>query len=157
LTASRIAARPKRRMRIWAPEGYAGIDFVTRRLHLVQQSDTLRQNGLHPEKMDTSARARLKDEVFGKHLEVLAVDGNRKWDQLTNELRHFIDCVKTGATPRVTGEDGRDALAIAERILASVRSHAWTADPAGPTGPTNMPPPAGKLFESGKSVVIGAA
>jgi len=157
LTASRIAARPKRRMRIWAPEGYAGIDFVTRRLHLVQQSDNLRQNGLHPEKMDVSARARLKDEVFGKHLEVLAVDGNRKWDQLTNELRHFVDCVKTGATPRVTGEDGRDALAIAELILTSVRSHAWNADPTGPTGPTNMPPPVGKLFESGKSVAIGAA
>jgi predicted dehydrogenase len=157
LTASRIAARPKRRMRIWAPEGYAGIDFVTRRLSLVQQSDHLRRDGLHPEKLDTAARARLKDEVFGKHLEVLAVDGNRKWDQLTNELRHFADCVKTGVTPRVTGEDGRDALAIAERILASVRSHAWNADPTGPTGPTNMPPPAGKLFESGGNVASGAA
>jgi predicted dehydrogenase len=152
LTASRIAARPKRRMRIWAPEGYAGIDFVTRRLSLVQQSDDLRRNGLHPERMDAAARGRLRDEVFGKHLEVLAVDGNRKWDQLTNELRHFIDCVKTGATPRVTGEDGRDALSIAERILTAVRTHSWTGDPTGPTGPTNMPAPAGRLFESGKDV-----
>lgn len=157
LTASRIAARPKRRMRIWAPEGYAGIDFVTRRLHMVQQSEELRRNGLHPEKLDPAGRARLKDEVFGKHLEVLAVDGNRKWDQLTNELRHFVDCVKTGATPRVTGEDGRDALAIAEQILLSVRSHSWTGDPAGPTGPTNMPTPAGRLFESGPRSVSGAA
>ena len=157
LTASRIAARPKRRMRIWAPEGYAGIDFVSRRLHLVQASDELRKNGLHPEKMDAAARARLKDEVFGKHLEVLAVDGNRKWDQLTNELRHFVDCVKAGTTPRVTGEDGRDALAIAERILAALRSHSWTGNPADPTGPTAMPAPAGKLFESGKDAATGAA
>jgi predicted dehydrogenase len=156
LTASRIAARPKRRMRIWAPEGYAGIDFVTRRLSLVQQSDELRRNGLHPERMDAAARARLKDEIFGRHLEVLGVDGNRKWDQLTNELRHFIDCVKTGATPRVTGEDGRDALAIAERILTAVRAHPWTGDPAGPTGPTDMPAPAGKLFEAAKAA-SGAA
>ena len=156
LTASRIAARPKRRMRIWAPEGYAGIDFVTRRLSLVQQSDDLREHGLYPEKMDPLSRARLKDDIFGKHLEVLGVDGNRKRDQLTNELRHFIDCVHSNSTPRVTGEDGRDALAIAERILASVRSHRWNAEAHGPTGPTNMPHPAGKLFESAKSI-SGAA
>ncbi len=156
LTASRIAARPKRRMRIWAPEGYAGIDFVTRRLSLVQQSDDLRAHGLRLDEMDNRAKAMLKDEVFGKHLEVLGVDGNRKWDQLTNELRHFVDCVRSGSTPRVTGEDGRDALAMAEQILASLRNHAWTNDPAGPRGPSNMPAPAGKLFESAKSV-SGAA
>jgi len=157
LTASRIAARPKRRMRIWAPEGYAGIDFVTRRLSLVQQSDDLRARGLQPDKMDPISRARLKDDIFGKHLEVLGVDGNRKWDQLTNELRHFVDCVRTGQTPRVTGEDGREALTIAERILASVRSHAWNGDSTGPTGPIHMPKPAGKLFESGARSISGAA
>ncbi len=157
LTASRIAARPKRRMRIWAPEGYAGIDFYTRKLSLVQQSDDLRTHGLHPEKLDTAARARLKDEVFGKHLEVLGVDGDRKWDQLTSELRHFVDCVKSNSTPRVTGEDGRDALSIAHRVLASVRAHQWNGAAGGPTGPTNMPTPAGKLFESGRKVNSGAA
>ncbi len=156
VTASRIAARPKRRMRIWAPEGYAGIDFYTRRLHLVQQSDSLRRHGLHPERLDAAARARLKDEVWGKHLEILGVDGDRKWDQLTSELRHFVDCVKSGATPRVTGEDGREALSIAERVLASLRAHTWNGEAGGPTGPTGMPPPAGKLFESAKSV-SGAA
>lgn len=157
VTASRIAARPKRRMRVWAPEGYAGIDFYTRRLSLVQQSDDLRQNGLHPERMDAAARARLKDEVFGKHLEVLGVDGDRKWDQLTSELRHFVDSVKNGTTPRVTGEDGREALSIAERVLASARAHQWCGTADGPTGPTNMPTPAGKLFESGKNINSGAA
>lgn len=151
LTASRIAVRPKRRLRIWAPEGYAGIDFVTRKLHLVQQSDELRRHGLRPEKMDAAAKGRIKDEVFGRYLEVRNVDGDRKWDQLTNELRHFVECVKHNRTPRVTGEDGRDALALAERILASVRSHQWTGMPDQFVGPMNMPAPAGKLFEQAKS------
>jgi len=145
ITASRIAARPKRRLRIWAPEGYAGIDFVTRKLTLVQQSDELRRSGL---RLDPASRARLNDEVFGRYLEVLSVDGNRKWDQLTNELRHFIDTVRTNDVPRVTGEHGRDALALAERILQSVRSHPWNMDPKGPTGANDMPKPLGKLFQS---------
>jgi len=147
LTASRIAARPKRRMRIWASEGYAGIDFVTRKLSLVQQSDDLRRNGLRIDRMDNGAKARLKDEVLGKHLEVLAVGTDRKWDQLTSELRHFVDCVKFGRTPRVTGEDGRDALALAERIQASLHAHRWNGDGTEFQGPNGMPIPRGKLFE----------
>jgi predicted dehydrogenase len=146
VTASRISPRPKRRLRVWAPEGYAGIDFVTRKLSLVQASGDLRRHGLRVDRMDPAARARLKDEVFGRHLQVLTVDGDRTGDQLTAELRHFVDCVRTGRTPRVTGEDGRDALALAERVLASVRAHQWEGRPDGPTGPNGMPRPAGWLF-----------
>jgi predicted dehydrogenase len=148
VTASRISARPKRRLRIWASEGYAGIDFVSRKLSLVQVSDQVRRHGLRVDKMDPAARSRLKDEVFGRHLEVLNVDGDRKGDQLTAELRHFLECVRTRRTPRVTGEDGRDALALAHRVLDAVRSHQWEGTPDGAVGPHTMPPPAGKLFPS---------
>jgi predicted dehydrogenase len=148
ITASRIAARPKRRLRVWASEGYAGIDFVSRKLYLVQQSDDIRRHGLRVDRLDPAAKSRLKDEVFGRHLEVLNVDGDRRGDQLTAELRHFVDCVRTGRTPRVTGEDGRDALALAERVLASLRAHQWEGRPDGATGPNRMPEPAGRLFQS---------
>ena len=149
ITASRISARPKRRLRIWAPEGYAGIDFVSRRVHFVQTSDEVRrQGGLRVERMDQSARNRLKDEVFGRHLEVLSIDGDRNGDQLTAELRHFVDCVKSGRAPRVPGEAGRDALALAHRVLDSLRSHQWEGHPDGAIGPNKMPKPEGKLFET---------
>jgi predicted dehydrogenase len=148
VTASRISARPKRRLRVWASEGYAGIDFVSRKLNLVQASDSVRRHGLRVERMAPAERARLKDEVYGRHLEVLNVDGDRKHDQLTAELRHFIDCVRTRRTPRVTGEDGRDALALAHRVLDAVRSHQWEGTPDGAVGPHHMPKPAGKLFEA---------
>lgn len=44
------------------------------------------------------------------------------------ELEHFIDCLRTGATPRVTAEDGYKALAIAIAALVS----AATGRPARP-------------------------
>ncbi len=146
VTASRISARPKRRLRVWAPEGYAGIDFVNRRLTLVQPGEEVRRVGIRPDQMDAAARARLKDEVFGRFLQVLNLDGDRKHDQLTSELKHFTDCVRTGRTPRVTGEDGRDALELAERVLAAVRAHQWDGRRDGPVGPNAMPTPAGYLF-----------
>jgi len=148
VTASRISARPKRRLRIWAPEGYAGIDFVSRKVHFVQVSDDVRRHGLRIDRMDASARARLKDEVFGRHLEVLGIDGDRNGDQLTSELRHFVDCVKFGRTPRVTGEAGRDALALAHRVLDALSNHQWEGIPNAHVGPNSMPKPAGKIFPS---------
>lgn len=146
VTASRISPKPKRRLRVWAPEGYAGIDFVNRKLTLVQAGEELRRFGLRVDRMDATTKARLKDEVFGRYLQVLHLDGDRKHDQLTGELRHFVDCVRTGRRPRVTGEDGRDALELAERVLTAVRSHQWEGRPDGPTGPAAMPRPAGWLF-----------
>ncbi|MDB5310890.1 MAG: yceM 2 [Gemmataceae bacterium] len=147
VTASRISPRPKRRLRVWAPEGYAGIDFVSRKLSLVQPGEEVRRYGLRVDKMDAAARGRLKDEVFGRHLQVLHLDGDRKGDQLTAELRHFVDCVRSGRRPRVTGEDGRDALELAERILSSVREHQWEGHPDGPVGAGEFPRPSGWLFQ----------
>ena len=151
VTASRITPMPKRRLRVWASEGYAGIDFVSRKLTLVQPSPEVRQFGLRVDRMDATSKARLKDDLFGRYMQVLSVNGDRKNDQLTAELREFIDCVKTGRTPRVTGEDGREALALAERVLSSVRQHAWEGHPDGAIGPNRMPRPAGWLFDTPRS------
>jgi len=148
VTASRISARPKRRLRIWAPEGYAGIDFVSRKVHFVQVSEEVRRHGLRLDHMDPQARERLKEEFFGRHLEVFGVDGDRNGDQLTAELRHFLDCVRSGRTPRVSGEAGRDALALAHRVLEALRQHQWEGHAEGAVGPNQMPAPIGKLFPS---------
>jgi len=147
VTASRISPKPKRRLRVWAPEGYAGIDFVSRKLTLVQVSEEVRRHGLNPNSMSNAERATLKDDLFGKHLEVLHVEADRSGDQLTAELRHFIDCVRHNRTPRVTGEDGRDALALAHRVLDAVSAHEWEGTPDGSVGPHCMPKPAGLLFD----------
>ena len=147
VTASRISPRPKRRLRIWAPEGYAGIDFVSRKLTLVQPGEEVRRYGLRVDKLDAAGKAKLKDDLFSRYLQVLHLDGDRKNDQLTSELKHFLDCVRTGRRPRVTGEDGRDALELAERVLAAVRAHQWEGRPDGPVGPGAMPKPSGWLFQ----------
>ncbi len=151
VTASRVAQSARRRLRAWAPEGYAGIDFVHKRLTLVQPSDQLRLHGLKVADLDPEARDTLRDELFRKHLESQELDCDRG-DQLTNELSHFVRCVRLGKKPRVTGEDGREALALAERILASVRTHAW--DGAGGTclGTGGLPGPLGKLFAPASAI-----
>jgi predicted dehydrogenase len=49
-----------------------------------------------------------------------------------HELQHFITCVRDGATPLVTGEDGRAVLEIIYAAYASARSGAKVALPFSP-------------------------
>ena len=100
--------------------------------------------------LDAAKKAALKDEIFGKHLETVELNCNRG-DQLTSELKHFIYCVKTQCRPRVTGEDGRNALALAERILESVRQHRWNGQKDDQAvGVEGFPAPLGSLFNAAR-------
>jgi predicted dehydrogenase len=120
VSACRASHLPSRQMHVWAAEGYAGLDFSSRKLTLMQPSEEVRRNGLDPRRLDPASLARLKDDLFGKHLQLTELDCNRG-DQLTRELQHFVQCVRTGMTPRVSAVDGRDAIALADRVLECVR------------------------------------
>jgi predicted dehydrogenase len=145
VTASRASATPRRRMRIWAPEGYASIDLARRRLSLIQPSAQLRQYGLDLEGMDPGSRAVFKQHMLGDHFQVLHLDRNQG-DQLTRELQAFIHCVRTGSAPRVPGEQAEEAMALADRVLTSLRAHEWNGHKSGPIGPLQLPAPLGSLF-----------
>jgi predicted dehydrogenase len=106
LTASRVNPAPLRRMQIWGAEGHACVDFARRQVTLAQ-----------PALLGPAAPP----------LQVLELDRNQG-DQLTRELQEFIHSVRTGTRPRVSGEEGRAALALADRILAGI-----AAQPAPPT------------------------
>jgi predicted dehydrogenase len=140
VTASRASPTPQRRMHVWAPEGYARVDFCRRRLTLVQPSARMRAYGL-----DAESLTRLKPDVFSRHLEVLDVDRS-EGDQLTRELQHFVKCVQTGTAPRVGGNEGRDAIALATRVLESMAAHRWEGGDDSPAGPLHLPMPRGPLF-----------
>jgi len=62
-------------------------------------------------------------------------------DALELELDDFVDSIRAGRQPRVTGQQAREAVALAERVLGALESHAWEGDPNGPVGPLAVPPP----------------
>ncbi|MCS7044900.1 MAG: Gfo/Idh/MocA family oxidoreductase [Gemmataceae bacterium] len=144
LTASRIHPIAQRTLQVWAPEGFADVDFTARRVTFTQPSAAVRRQGLDPARLDPEARAALRDDLFGKYLETAAFEAPAL-DQLTSELTHFIECLRTGATPRVTGAQARDAVALAERIRFALAHHAWDGQADSPKGPHELPTPVGTL------------
>jgi predicted dehydrogenase len=144
LLASRASAAASRIMQVWAAEGFAELDFAQRRLTLVQPSDEVRRRGLDPAQLDSASRARLREELFGRHLHRRVIDGKGQ-DQLTAELRHFVACVRCGSEPRVSATDARSAIALAAAIMHEIRVHAW-GGPSKGRGPHQLPAPFGTLF-----------
>jgi predicted dehydrogenase len=141
-SASRVHPASVRRMQAWGAEGFAAVDFAKRHVTLTQPAAHLR--GVRPP-ADAATLASYKAELFTRHVQTLDVDC-AGGDQLTAELRDFVQSVRTGAAPRVDGAAGRDAIALASLILDSLRHHCWEGDAAGPTGPRNVPAPLGTLF-----------
>jgi predicted dehydrogenase len=141
VTASRASPEPSRCMHVWGAEGYGRIDFQKRLLTLVQPSAHLRDHGL-----DAHSLGRIKEELFGRHLQTLQLNC-AGGDQLTAELAHFVQCVRQGTEPRVTGGDALNAIALADRILASIHHHRWEGNSGGPIGPHCLPLPCGPLFQ----------
>jgi predicted dehydrogenase len=148
VTASRASVSPVRRMHVWAPEGYARVDYAKKKLLMVQPSAELRRGEIDPRRLDPAALARFREEMFTRHLEFLELDCNAQPDQLTRELQEFVACVRTGAAPRVGGAEARAAIALAEKVLHSLRGHRWEGERHPDAGPAHIPAALGALFES---------
>jgi len=96
VTASRISMKMERKMRMFRPCSYISVDFQNKVLTKHKTGDKEMFPGV-PEIVS-------EESTF---------DGG---DALLEEIKHFIDCIKTGANPLVSGEAGRRALKTAIQI-----------------------------------------
>jgi predicted dehydrogenase len=125
LTASRASLSPMRRFRMFSSEGYISLDF-TKNYGLVIQKGPEWDSGraaLH--QMNPMMLAMQKDWVTTKVLKVSELDLAGGERPLQAELDSFLHAVREGTPPEVTGEDGRRALELAERIVAAIRAQRW--------------------------------
>jgi len=135
LSASRTSHEPQRAMHIYSRRGYAGIDFATRTATVVRPSAPIVRKELDPNTLSDEQKKNIQDHLFSDYLpvqEILPGEAN----PLLDEQRDFIHCIQTGETPRVTGEDGRDAVSAAEKILASIAEHQWDGKTQTPSIPS---------------------
>ena len=140
LNASRVSYQPARVMQIWSPLGFAAIDFATRAATLVRPCDAVSGRKFEVDGLPAADRAAIKDKLFQDYLPIEKMQADAS-DQITAELLDFADSIRTGRAPRVSGEQGREALAVAEQILSAVEQHAWDGQPQGRRGPHFLPAP----------------
>lgn len=130
LSASRVSYEAERRMRIFSTSGFASVDFAARTSTLVNVSPQLTAPGFDPAALSPEAKNLFKERLFSDVLPMRrlpAVDGNA----IAEELVDFVDSIRTGREPRVTGEQGLAALAVCEKIGERIARHAAREAAAG--------------------------
>jgi predicted dehydrogenase len=93
LTASRVTPDVTRKIRIFQDNAYIAMDYITQEVSIY----TKENGGIHHKKIDITRK-----------------------DSLKEELMDFVRCVRENKKPLVSGEEGRQALAIALQISKQI-------------------------------------
>jgi predicted dehydrogenase len=103
VSASRISLQKYRMIRVFQKDAYLSLDYAARHLKIYRKKGgTIRS---------------LAD------IEILKPKLSRA-EPLALELDHFLQCVRDGKTPLVSGKHDRDALELAREVLDNLRIHA---------------------------------
>jgi predicted dehydrogenase len=133
-TASRVSTETVRKLRFFEPRQYVSVDYARRDL-LVIGIDV----SIPPEIAAAIAAHKLDAAALAKLAATAAANGGpapgmsfkkpevAPGEPLRLEIESFLDAVRTRREPRVTARQGRNALALALEIQATMADHAQRA------------------------------
>jgi predicted dehydrogenase len=102
ITASRISFEDRRRIRVFQPDTYLTLDYASKEITLYHRIFSMENQ---------------RFQISAEQIEV------EPGDALEREIRAFVHSCLTRKTPVVTGEDGKNALAVAMRINEQIQAN----------------------------------
>ncbi|MFA7235380.1 MAG: Gfo/Idh/MocA family oxidoreductase [Phycisphaeraceae bacterium] len=122
LTASRLAMKTERKLRVFSESGYVSLDYASKSGTAIRRTGNIEQlleirNQL-ADGADLSA-LRYTDLVA---MEELTINDE---EPLRAELTNFIEAVKGDQKPEVDAEAGLAAVNLAEAVVTAIRNHEW--------------------------------
>ena len=119
LTASRVAAKAERALRIFQESSYLSIDTMAPRARLFRASEKFARGEVDVSRIAPSDLGDPREFLFKEliSLQELELSPERP---LQAELRAFADTVRSGGAPEVTGEEGLAAVRLAERVIEGI-------------------------------------
>jgi predicted dehydrogenase len=100
LVTSRVSARRERKIRFFQPDAYISVDYEARTIQIYRK--------------DPPPPGAQFPVISAEQIEL----GDA--DPLGDEVRSFVESVRTRATPAVTAEDGLRVMELSERIKAAM-------------------------------------
>ena len=107
LVTSRVAARRERKIRFFQPDAYISVDYEVRRIQIYRKSPA----------------------PPGSQFPMISAEqiDLGEADPLADEVRSFVESVKTRAKPAVSADDGLRVMELTERIKQVMETDAATA------------------------------
>jgi len=123
VTASRLALKTERKMRLFSPDAYVSIDFQKRDGILVRRAVNLAAMREAVAKIRSGEITDLSELNYEQlvRIEHLEID---QADPLRAQLESFVDTVTNATAPEVSAEDGLAAVELATRIVKSMKTQA---------------------------------
>jgi predicted dehydrogenase len=132
LTASRLALKTERKIRVFSDEAYISLDYQKKLGLAIRKKANLDVLKLAREwQVEDLSQMTHVDYTKLVQVEPLEV---QETEPLKAELESFIHSVRTGQAPAVGIEDGVAAVRLASDIVAAVNRHHWDGTPTGRVG-----------------------
>jgi len=123
LTASRLALKTERKIRVFSEEAYLSLDYQKKVGLAVRKKANLDVLAL-ADQLQLADLSELADVDYTKLVHVEPLVPTDESEPLRTELENFVDSIRTGRPPEVGVEDGVAALRLASGIVAAIRKHA---------------------------------
>jgi predicted dehydrogenase len=124
LTASRLALRTERKMRLFSPTAYVSLDYQKKAGAVITK--TANEKELEQVRREVKA-GNITDLMQVNYAELVKYEDLVIEDSepVRTELENFQQAIRRQCPPEVTGEDGLAAVDIAARIAKCIREHSW--------------------------------
>jgi len=134
ITASRLAVKTERKMRIFSEQAYLSVDFALKTGVVIEKQDNLDliQMARELDVTDLAELAASVDYTKLLNFEQLVVDDSV--EPLRRQADAFRRTVKEGAEPVVSAQAGLAAIETAYQILDAIAHHHWDGDATGRAG-----------------------
>jgi len=134
LQASRVSDQARRTMEVWTDTNRIRLDFADRSALIARTDARVVRGELRPNELSRGEQERLKETVFSELIQLESIEPV-PCNPLVLEQGDFLDAIREGRDPQVTGEHGRDVVAVAERILARIAAGNMPQTLPGDAGP----------------------
>jgi len=124
LTASRLAMKTQRKLRVFSEEAYVSLDYANHSGVVIRKSDNAQALVHLREQLARGCDLADLDYSQIVHIEELNME-SVDHDPLTAQLASFLSAVRTGQPPRVDAEAGYAAVEAAQRVIEAIHNHSW--------------------------------
>lgn len=122
ITASRLALKTERKLRVFSESGYASLDYATKSGRAIRRTGNIEQLLEIRQQLATGADLSELNYHDLVTIEELVINDE---EPLLAELSNFLEASRGTELPEVDAEAGLAAVHLAERVVEVIKSHKW--------------------------------
>ncbi|MFT5524694.1 MAG: putative dehydrogenase [Pirellulaceae bacterium] len=126
LNASRVSPVPERTLQIHDRNGQVYLDFGNHSVVYAGVSDQLREGQVDVNALSADGKTAIQDNLWSEFLPKEEIEVQPA-NAILEEQLDFVQSVRSGNQPRVTGIAGRNALEVADAIVEQIQNYGWSS------------------------------